>query len=92
VHEEDGTDRCCSNICPDETAWRTKRFAPRFGTRGNEPLDLGYAQNLWDGCFRAARKSCSQWIHHGCLERLNWPGNDRDTGVQTRDCARFKDK
>jgi hypothetical protein len=30
------------------------------------PPDLEYAQDLWDGCFRAAVTGCSQWIHHGC--------------------------
>jgi hypothetical protein len=25
-----------------------------FERADNEPLGLGYAQNLWDGCFRAA--------------------------------------
>jgi hypothetical protein len=31
--------------------WRGKIL---FERADNEPLGLGYAQNLWDGCFRAA--------------------------------------
>jgi hypothetical protein len=31
-----------------------------FTTRGERPLDLDYAQNLWDGCFRGGYgESCS---------------------------------
>jgi hypothetical protein len=42
-----------------------------FERAEDEPLDLDYAQNLWDGCFRGGCvESYSQWIHHGCLDCL----------------------
>jgi hypothetical protein len=42
----------CFN-CP--RAWRDGEGRGFFFERADdEPLDLDYAQNLWDGCFRAA--------------------------------------
>src|ERR1700761_5920585 len=62
-----------------------------FTTRGEIPLNRDYAQNLWDGCFRGGdSESCSPVDPSRMSRMADWPGNDEDTGVQTRDCARFK--
>jgi hypothetical protein len=56
--------------------------------------DLDSAQNRWDGCFRDSYdESCSP-VDPSDPSRMPrvtaWPGNNKDTDVQTRDCARFK--
>src|SRR6267143_6680809 len=65
-----------------------------FTTRGERPPKLDYAQNRWDGCLRGGYgESCSP-VDPSDPSRMPrvtaWPGNNGDTDVQTRDCARFK--
>src|SRR5438309_8759547 len=56
--------------------------------------DLDYAQNRWDGCFGAATAKPAPPVDPSDPSRMPrmtaWPGNNEDTDVQPRDCARFK--
>jgi hypothetical protein len=39
-------------IVPEQIGMVKEETSFLFTTRGERPLDLDYAQNLWDGCFR----------------------------------------
>jgi hypothetical protein len=70
MHEEGGAglvvrERSIVSMTPERAGWRRK--ISLFERADDGPLDLDYAQDLWDGCFRGGYvESCSQWIHHGC--------------------------
>jgi hypothetical protein len=40
------------NVCSKQGGVAKEETSFLFTTRGKMPLDLDYAQNLWDGCFR----------------------------------------
>jgi hypothetical protein len=62
------TGRAKRSFVPEQGGVAKEETSFLFTTRGERPLELDYAQNLWDGCFRGGYgESCSQWIHHGCL-------------------------
>jgi hypothetical protein len=88
---------CCveikRTIVPEQGGVAKEEMDSLFTTRGEVPLELDYAQTYGMGASGAAMvRAAPQWIHHGRLGCLNLPGNNEDTDVQTRDCARFKDR
>ncbi len=61
-------------------------------TRGRRTAWPGLRTNLWDGCFRAAVLQAAPSGSTTDVPNIRYDVNGEDTDVQTRDCARFKDK
>jgi hypothetical protein len=91
IHQANSSKR---TIVPEQGGVAKEEPSSLFTTRGERPLELVYAQNRWDGCFRGSCDASCSPVDPSDPSRMPrvtaWPGNNWDTDVQTRDCARFK--
>jgi hypothetical protein len=76
-------------IVPEQGGVAKEETSFLFTTRGERPLELDYAQNLWDGCFRGGYgESCSP-VDPSRTPRvplLSWE-QYRHRRTDARDCA-----
>ena len=75
-------------------AWRRKRggSSSQHAERCRSEPGLRTKPMGWVLQGRLMMKAAPQWIHHPDASGACWPENDADTDVQTRDCARFKNR